>query len=127
MSNLTIGYGALLTALGVGGFVATGSTHLTALIPAGFGVVALGFGLLARREKYRMHAMHGAVLVGLLGFLGTARSLGKLPVLLSGGDLERPVAVVAQLIMAVLSAGYVAFSVRSFIQARQARQAAARS
>lgn len=120
MSNLTIGYGALLVALGVGGFVATGATHKTALIPAGFGVVALGLGALAKQEKLRMHAMHGSALLGLLGFFGSVRGLSKLPVLLSGGDVDRPAAVVAQSLMAILSAGYVALCIRSFVAARRA-------
>jgi hypothetical protein len=120
MSNITIGYGALLVALGVGGFVATGGTHKTALIPAAFGGVAIGLGLLARDERLRKHAMHASALVGLLGVAGSARGLAKLPVLLSGGELERPAAVVAQSAMAVLSAGYVALCVRSFVKARRA-------
>ncbi|WP_437778130.1 hypothetical protein [Sorangium sp. So ce1097] len=118
MSNVTMGYGALLTALGVGGFAATSAR--TALIPAGFGAVAIGLGLLARQEKYRMHAMHASALVGLLGVLGSARGVSQLPALLSGGDVGRPAAVVAQSLMAVLSAGYVAVCVRSFVAARRA-------
>ncbi|AUX47478.1 hypothetical protein SOCE26_089990 [Sorangium cellulosum] len=120
MSNLTLGYGALLVALGVGGFVATGATHKTALIPAGFGAVAIGLGLLAKQERYHMHAMHAAALLGVLGFAGSVPGLLKLPTLLSGGDLERPAAVIAQSLMGALSAGYVALCVRSFIAARRA-------
>ncbi|WP_437951947.1 hypothetical protein WME98_15210 [Sorangium sp. So ce296] len=118
MSTTTIGYGALLTALGVGGFAATRAP--TALIPAGFGVVSIGLGVLARQEKYRMHAMHASALVGVLGVVGSARGLSQLPALLSGGDVERPAAVIAQSLMAVLSAGYVALCVRSFVAARRA-------
>ncbi|WP_434043511.1 hypothetical protein [Sorangium cellulosum] len=118
MSNVTLGYGALLTALGVGSFAATSAP--TALIPAGFGVVAIGLGLVARQEKYRMHAMHASALLGVLGVLGSARGLSKLPALLSGGDVERPAAVIAQSLMAVLSAGFVVVCVRSFVAARRA-------
>ncbi|WP_437732624.1 hypothetical protein [Sorangium sp. So ce1335] len=117
MSNVTISFGALLTALGVGGFAATRAP--TALIPAGFGAVSIGLGLLARQEKYRMHAMHASALVGVLGALGSARGLSRLPALLSGGDVDRPAAVIAQSLMAVLSAGYVALCVRSFVAARR--------
>lgn len=120
MSNVTIGYGALLTALGVGGFVATGAVHKTALIPAGFGVVAIGLGLVAKQERYRTHAMHASALLGLLGVLGSARGLSKLPALLSGGDVQRPAAVVSQSLMAGLSAVFVALCVRSFVAARRA-------
>jgi hypothetical protein len=108
MANWTIGYGALLTALGVGGFVATGGQHKTALIPAGFGAAAIGLGLLARQEAYRRRALQGAALLGLLGLAGSARGLVKLPALLRGEEVERPAAVVSQSIMAGLSAAHVA-------------------
>ena len=120
MSNVTIGYGALLTALGVGGFVATGATHQTALIPAGLGAAAIGLGLLAKQERYHRHAMHASVLLGVVGFAGAVPGLLKLPALLSGGDVERPAAVIARATMGALSAGYVALCVRSFIAARRA-------
>jgi len=119
MPNATIGYGALLVALGVGGFIGTGATHKTALIPAGFGAAAIGLGLLAKRDSYRSGAMHGAALVGLLGLAGSARGLKKLPDLLLGGEVERPVAVISQSLMAGLSAGYVALCVASFLRARR--------
>ncbi|MFY0581171.1 hypothetical protein ACN28S_49210 [Cystobacter fuscus] len=70
MENWTLGYGSLLTTLGVGGFLATGGQHKTALIPAGFGTAALGLGLLSRRASSPRWALGGAALVGLLGFLG---------------------------------------------------------
>jgi hypothetical protein len=37
MASYTIGYGFLLSALGVGGYISTGGRHKTALIPAAFG------------------------------------------------------------------------------------------
>lgn len=108
MSSWTIGYGALLTALGVGGYVATGQESKTALIPAGFGVVATGLGLLARTERYRTPALVAGAVVGVAGLAGSARGLAKLPALLRGEPVERPAAVIAQSAMAGLSAVYVA-------------------
>lgn len=113
MTNWTVGYGALLTALGVGGFVATGAQHKTALIPAGFGAAALGLGLLGQRSDWRRGALWGAVALGLLGLGGSARGLTRLPALLRGGEVERPAAVLSQSLMAGLSAAYVALGVRS--------------
>lgn len=107
MSNWTIGYGALLTALGVGGYFATGQQSKTALIPAGFGVAAAGIGLLARHERYRTHALVAGAAVGVLSLAGSARGLTKLPALVRGEPLERPAAVVSQSIMAGLSAAYL--------------------
>src|SRR5215467_9296051 len=68
MANVTIGFGLVLAALGVGGYVATGRTSLTALIPLAFGLVLVVCGALARREALRKHAMHAAAVLGLLGF-----------------------------------------------------------
>ena len=70
-----------------------------------------------------MHAMHGVVLVARLGFLGSVRGLLGLGKVFDGTAV-RPAAIVAQSIMAILMLGYIALSVRSFIQARKARRAA---
>ncbi|WP_257461408.1 hypothetical protein [Archangium lipolyticum] len=115
MENWTLGYGTLLTTLGVGGFVATGAQHKTALIPAGFGTAALGLGLLERRGAQRNAVLGGAALLGLLGLLGTARALARLPALLRGEKVERPAAIVSQSAMAGLSAAYVALCLRGLL------------
>ncbi len=107
MSNLTLAYGTILGALGVGGYLATGKQSKTALIPAGFGAAAIGLGLLARHDRFRTGALVGAAIVGVAGFAGSARGLAKLPALLRGEPVERPQAVVAQSVMAILSALYV--------------------
>ncbi len=112
MENWTLGYGTLLTTLGVGGFVATGAQHKTALIPAGFGTAALGLGLLGRGGARRKAVLGGSALLGLLGLLGTARGLARLPTLLRGEKVERPAAIVSQSAMAGLSAAYVALCLR---------------
>ncbi len=113
MDNLTLGYGGLLTALGVSGFVATGAQHKTALIPAGFGSAALGLGVLARRGVSPQGVLGGSALVGLLGFLGTVRALARLPALLRGDEVARPAAVVSQSLMAGLSGVYAALCLRA--------------
>ncbi len=117
MENWTLGYGTLLTTLGVGGFVATGAQHKTALIPAGFGTAALGLGLLERRGSSQKTLLGGAALLGLLGFLGTARGLARLPALLRGEKLERPAAVISQSVMAGLSVAYTVLGVRGLLRA----------
>jgi hypothetical protein len=104
VNGWTIGYGTALVALGVGGFVATGATHKTALIPAGFGAAEIALGLLGRTAGAR----GAAVLLGAIAFAGAARGLKKLPALLRGEAVDRPAAVVAQSAMAGISAAYVA-------------------
>ena len=107
MSKLTIGYGVALTALGIGGYFATGQQSKTALIPAAFGVAAVGLGALAG-GRFRTAALIGAAVVAVGGLAGSARGLTKLPALLRGEPLERPAAVVSQSLMAGLSALYLA-------------------
>jgi hypothetical protein len=120
----TIALGAALIVLGLGGYFLTGATSLTALIPAAFGLLFVLAGVLARDDRWRMHAMHAAVAIALLGFLGSFRGLLGLGKLLDGTAV-RPAAIVSQTIMALLTLGYVVVAVRSFIQARRARRAAA--
>ena len=121
MAGTTIAFGAVLIVLGVAGYAGSGGVSYTALIPAAFGIVLAALGALARNEGMRKHAMHGAVLVGLLGFLGSARGLLQLPALMSGGEVARPAAVIAQSVMAILMLLFVALCVRSFINARVRR------
>jgi fluoride ion exporter CrcB/FEX len=121
LATTTIGFGVVLILLGLGGYFGTGMVSLTALIPAVFGLLLVVFGAMARDDKKRKMAMHIAVTVGLLGFLGTVSGLVKIGVLLSGGEVARPAAVIAQSIMAVLMLVYVAMCVKSFIDARKKR------
>jgi hypothetical protein len=118
MDKWTSGYGAMLTALGLGSYFGTGAQHKTALIPTAFGVAEIGLALLARSEQHRTNALRGAALVGALGLLGSARGLPKLKVMLEGGEVERPAAVVAQSIMAGASAIYVAVALRAMLKGR---------
>jgi hypothetical protein len=120
MSSATLGFAFAYLVLGIAGFVLTGSTHKTALIPCVFGVLFLIFGLLARKDNLRKHVMHAAVLIALIAFLGTARSLSHLPELLNG-TAEKPAAIITQSLNAGLSILYIILAVRSFIQARRAR------
>jgi hypothetical protein len=120
MSSTTLDFAFAYLVLGIAGFVLTGSTHKTALIPCIFGILFLVFGLLARKDNLRKHVMHAAVLIALLAFLGTARSIPHLPELFNG-TAEKPAAIVTQSVNAGLSLLYIVLAVRSFIQARRAR------
>lgn len=122
MAKTTIIFGILLVLLGIGGYFSTGRTSLTALIPAAFGLILLILGLLARKETLLRHAMHGAAVLGLLGFLGTASAIPKVFELLSGAPMEQSPATPFKALMAVLCAAFVALCVRSFIEAKRARE-----
>jgi len=124
MTNTSIGFGSALVLLGLGGYFGTGAEHPTALIPAAAGVLLIVFGLLARNPNLRMHAMHGAALIGLLGFFGSVSGLPQLVKLIAGDSVARPVAAVSRSIMAVLCLAFVVLTVRSFVAARIARKKA---
>jgi hypothetical protein len=127
MAKLSIGFGVVLILLGIWGFVATGSTHHTSLIPTWFGLALAVSGLLARSEdeKRRMLWMHVAVTVGLVGFLGAGfRAISEV-VKAHGAPLAHPVAVEDQAAMAAICLVFVLLCVRSFIAVRRSRKLAA--
>lgn len=119
MPRIIFTFAVIFVLLGVGAYLITGAQSWTALIPAIFGLLlAIAGGVSLKSLK---HGGHIAALVGLLGFLGTAKSLGKIPALLKGEVVERAAAVGVQASFAILSLIFVALCVKSFIDARKAR------
>lgn len=123
MAKTTICFGVVLILLGIFGFVATGSHAPTALIPAFVGLLLCVFGFLAITDdaKKRMLFMHIAVTFGLLGFLGTAKSIYDYIRMLQGQQFPHPAAVEEKAAMSVLLLIFVILCVRSFVAARRAR------
>jgi hypothetical protein len=123
MAKMTIGFGVVLILLGAWGFIGTGSTHPTALIPAYFGLALVISGVLANSEdaKRRMLWMHVAVTAGLLGFLGSGSRVIVEFVKAHRAPLSHTasVAVGDQAAMAVVCLVFVGLCVRSFIAARR--------
>ena len=127
MARLTIALGVILFVLGlVAYFLLTGDTKSpTALIPSAFGVVFLVLGGVALKPRALKHAMHAAMVVALLGILGTSRGLMQLPTLISNADeLERPSAVGVQSSMAALCIVFLILGIASFVSARRSGGAA---
>ena len=89
MPTTTIALGAALIVLGVASYVLTNGVSVTALIPAAFGLLLTAAGMIARNDRLRMHAMHGAVVVALLGFLGSFRGLLGIAKVLDGTAVRR--------------------------------------
>lgn len=114
MPALTSLIGALLTATGLVAYFVSDAASWTALIPSIIGVLLLLAGFVARNEAARPHAMHAALLIALLGALGSLR-----PIFTS----DSTVAVTASAVMLVLLVFFIAAGVRSFIAARKARSA----
>ena len=79
----------LLAGLGLGGYFGTGTSSLTALIPAAFGVVLTGLGVMARDAGKPKLAMHIAVAAAAVGYIACIPGLFKLPMLLAGQDIPR--------------------------------------
>ncbi len=127
MPVITIIFGALLDLVGTTAWLSTGRQSITALIPAFLGTLMIVAGVLAyAKPGIRKHVMHVAATLGLLGFLGSAKGLLQLPALLSGAEVVRPAAVMAQSITAILTLIFLALCVNSFIAARKNREKASR-
>jgi hypothetical protein len=119
MSNQTLYTGVALIVLGVAGYALSGAASVTALIPAFIGIVFVVLGLLGRKENLRKHVMHVAMLVALLAIAGTFRGLLGLFAWIGGTAPERPMAVIAQVITALLCLLLLVGGIRSFVAARK--------
>ena len=123
MAILTLVFGGLLMLLGVVGYISTGMASVTALIPTFFGVPLLVLGWLGRNPDRLKLTMHIAVMLTMVGFLGSVQGLPKLIQLLQGIEVARPGAAIAQSLMALLSIVHVGFSIHSFVDVRRRRAA----
>jgi hypothetical protein len=121
MVKVTLVFAVLLIALGLAGYLGTGSLHPTALIPAWIGV-ALGFGgllAISPNESRRKIFMHINVAIGLVGFLGSAVELVRTLVRGSIIDETAMAALASKLALTALLMIYVLLCINSFIAARR--------
>ncbi len=120
MAKVTLVFAGLLVALGLAGYLGTGSRHPTALIPLWIGLLLGIFGVLAisPSEHRRKIFMHINVTIGTLALLATIVEIVRS--LLSSKSLDR-IAMASKLSLGVLLLAYVAVCVRSFIAARRGR------
>jgi hypothetical protein len=118
MPLVTIVIGSFLTVAGVIAYAVTDAASLTALIPSVVGILMLMLGLLARADNLRRHAIHAALVVALLGALGSAMNVIRIGEVFAG-TAERPVAIIVSTIMFVTLVVYVILGVMSFIRARR--------
>jgi hypothetical protein len=125
MAKITLVFAVLLAALGLAGYLGTGSVHPTALIPTWFGLALGIFGFLAisPNEGRRKLFMHINVTIGLLGFLGAAgRAVYGYVHATAAGVSPDAIALGSQAAMAALTLIYVILCVRSFIAVRRLRK-----
>ncbi len=120
MRALTLTIGGLLTVTGVVAYVMTQAASLTALIPSAAGVLLLVAGIIAGKPSARKHALHGALVVALLGILGSAMNTFRIGEVFAG-TAERPAAIVTSAIMFVSLLVLLLAGIRSFVVARRAR------
>ena len=99
-------------------------TSITAMIPAFFGAPLLLCGLISLAGgKARMHAMHVAAMLGVLGALAGLGRGGMVLVKMMGGAEVNGRAMTMTLVMGVICALFTFLCVQSFIAARKAREA----
>jgi len=125
MEKVTVGLGGVLILLGVGAYAISGGASVTALIPSFFGIVFLGLGLLALKQSLMKHAMHAASVLALLALGGTGGGVVKSIRMALGAEIQRPQAAIVQAIMFVPCGVFLALCIKSFIDARRRRIAAA--
>ena len=122
MPIVTLVVGGLLTVLGILGYV-LGETHsLTALIPLAFGVLIESCGALALQPPLKKHAMHGASALALLGVAGSTMGFVSFLRLIAGGAVARPFAAQMQAAMFFICTIFLGLCIRSFREARAARE-----
>ena len=123
MPTVAMIFGAILSTLGLVAYSAPDllgpdPAHITALAPALIGVPIAALGLLSLLQPSMLkHAMHLAAMLGLAGLVG-----GFMPVVLRSFDTDKA-AVKVGIAMTLVSAVFVGFCVKSFIDAKKARKA----
>ena len=126
MAPATIAIGAALAVVGlvgyyspnVGGLEGTPQASPTGLIPTAIGGLLILCGLIVLAAPHlRKHVMHLAAVIGVIGAIG-----GFLPIVRGNLDFGKA-SVVAGILMVLLCSLFVGLCVRSFVQARKARQA----
>ena len=122
MAKLTLVLALLLVALGLIGYIGTGSLHPTALIPMWIGLAlgVCGFLAISPNERRRKLFMHINVTIALLGFIGsTVEAIRGYVHATSLGLPPDQIALASKVTLAGLLLIYVILCVRSFIAGRR--------
>jgi hypothetical protein len=118
MVRTTAIFGLLLTALGVGGYFGV-TPGIKTIVPGICGIALLILAIVAAvKGSLRMHAMHAATVVAVVGLLVNIFGTVDLIQIV----FAEPV-LVTQSIAAILCAAFLAMAIKSFIGARRSRKA----
>ena len=115
MVSNAISFGLALVLVGLYGYFGYDPHSLTALIPAVVGIVLIVAGLAARAEENQKNAMHAAAGVALIGAIAAWGRIAS-----TGLDSK---GVWMLLLMGVICTIFVGLCVKSFIDAKKAREA----
>lgn len=119
MPLAAIASGILLVLVGLSGYLVSDAANpVTALIPAGWGILLLVPGVVAYMAPgLRKHLMHAAAGLGLLGFLLAG---GRLAMVLAQGE-GSTLGRLSLGAMALICAVFLALCIKSFRDARRSR------
>ena len=124
MPKLSVSLGIGLIILGLISYFGTGGVSITALIPAFFGIIFVVLGVIANiSDKALKHTMHVAALLAVIGLIGSIGGIIDLFQALGGASLESPAASWSQAIMALGLVVFLIFVIKSFRDARRAKEA----
>jgi len=113
-----LGIGVALVVLGVGAWILTNFVHITALIPAIFGIVVVGVVSVGWKTNRERLALYSVAAVGVVGALGSLRAVPDIITLATGGAVDSTVGVASQGIMIVLGLGLAVIAVRAVLSDR---------
>ena len=109
-SGLVIG--VALVVLGIGTWVLTDFASMTALIPAIFGILVVGFASVGRETHRERLAVYGIGALGALGVLGSLRAVPDIIAFATSEGVDSAVATASQGIMIVLGLALVIVAAR---------------
>jgi hypothetical protein len=125
MPKVTVIFGLLLCALSAAVLIAKGEFKMgTWLIPTVVGLPLIVLGVVASKNAgARMHVMHAAVTLALLGgLLALFQGASQVVLMVSQGKPINPLAATMIWAMTILCFVFVGMCVQSFIAARRARE-----
>ena len=117
MVRFTVAIGIALVVLGVGAYALTSAVSVTALIPAFVGIPLLVCAALARPASRRRPALIAALVIALLGALGSSMNALKIGEAIAG-TAQRPAAVWVSAVMFVLLVVYLFVGGRDLLRSR---------